>query len=205
MGVRVIGAGLGRTGTLSLKLALERLLDGPCYHMTEVFGNDGHVDTWSHAANGGVTDWSDLLAGYRAAVDWPVCSFWEELAVEYPDAVILLSTRSDAETWFASASRTIFDHHRFDTEPDSAFGHMLRALLARTFDGDFTDPRVAMAGYDAHNAHVRATAPPGRLVEYQPGDGWEPLCQALGVAVPDEPFPHTNTTAEFRAMAGLDD
>jgi len=51
---------------------------------------------------------------------------------------------------------------------------------------------------------VRATVPPERLVDYTAGDGWEPLCKALGVPVPDAPFPHVNSTADFRAMMGLD-
>jgi hypothetical protein len=99
MTLQVVGAGLGRTGTHSLKLALERLLGGPCYHMVEVFGHPEHVDVWRRAALGETVDWDALFDGYVACVDWPGGSFWHELADAYPEAPILLSTRDSADTW----------------------------------------------------------------------------------------------------------
>jgi hypothetical protein len=203
MGLRVIGAGLGRTGTMSLKFALERLLGGPCYHMIEVRRHDGHIDAWRLAALGEPPDWHGMFDGYVAAVDWPMAPFWRPLAEAFPDAIILHSTRSDAATWFDSAASTIFRSPSH--VPDSPFEDMWQAVAAMTFDGPYDDREVAIAGYERHNADVVATAPPDRLVRYRPGDGWEPLCSALDLAVPDEPFPHTNTTAEFRARAGIDD
>ena len=112
MSLRVVGAGIGRTGTLSLKLALERLLEGRCYHMMETFGRPQDVGVWQHAANGDFPDWAEFLADYRAAVDWPASAFWPELAEAFPDALILLSTRP-AEAWYKSAHDTIFaaNHH----------------------------------------------------------------------------------------------
>ncbi len=202
MTLKVIGAGLGRTGTLSLKLALERLLGEPCYHMMEVGGAAGHVEAWHQAALGNPPDWDWLFDGFGAAVDWPMAPFWEPLAEIYPDAIILLSTRSDSNTWFRSASSTIFDSTRRQT--DDARRAMWQALSGLTFDGSYQDEAVAIDGYDRHNAHVLATAPSERLVSYQPGDGWEGLCTALGVDVPDEPFPHTNTTGQFRRRLGLE-
>ena len=194
MSLRVVGAGLGRTGTMSLKLALERLLGAPCYHMAEVFAHPEHVAVWHAAARGERVDWHALFAGYAAAVDWPVGSFWSEVAEAFPDAWILHSTRS-AESWWQSASRTIF--------PASAHAsgtpwHAMWLELARNrFTEKLDDRAAAIAAYERHNAAVRATAPPARLLAWTARDGWGPLCRALGVPVPDEPFPHANSSEEF--------
>jgi hypothetical protein len=187
-----------------LKIALEQLLGGPCYHMIEVFEHPEHVDVWRRAAEGDAVDWSEFPDGYVASVDWPGGSFWREMADANPDAVILLSTRSSPEAWWKSASETIFAviGQRDDMPPE--WGAMVEALFRNRFTGDIRDKASAIAAYERHNADVRATADPSRLLDWQPGDGWEPICKALGVAVPDEPFPHVNTTDEFRAMAGLD-
>jgi hypothetical protein len=200
-GLRVVGAGLGRTGTKSLKDALERLLGAPCYHMVEVFPRPEHIPIWTDAANGKPTDWHELFTGFAAAVDWPVCAFWREISAEYPDAIILLSTRADAATWWKSARATIFNVLDTDSLPPEMmpFRDMWNALATNTFTPDFLDPDAAMAAYEAHNAAVRAEADPARLLEWQPTDGWDAICAALGVPVPDEPFPHTNTTEEWRA------
>ena len=194
MTLRVVGAGLGRTGTMSLKLALERLLGAPCYHMLEVFVHPEHIPVWHAAARNEPVDWRALFAGYAAAVDWPVGSFWPEVSAAFPDALILLSTRS-ADSWWKSASETIF--------PTSAKAagtpwHAMWMELARTrFTPHLDDRAAAIAAYEHHNAEVRARAPQGRLLEWTAKDGWGPLCRALGVAVPDEPFPHANSTEEF--------
>lgn len=205
MSLRVVGAGLGRTGTLSLKLALERLLGGPCYHMLEVIARPEHIEVWDDAVQGRPVDWDALFDGYRAAVDWPVCAFWEELATANPDAIVLLSTRADADAWWTSASQTIFAARK--TPPDPmllAHREMTDRLLDLRFTPGWRDAETAKAAYEQHNAAVRATVPPERLLDWQPGDGWAPICDALGVDVPDEPFPHANSTEEFRIMVGLD-
>jgi hypothetical protein len=198
MALRVVGAGLGRTGTMSLKTALEQLLGGPCYHMAEVFGHPEHIPLWQEAADGGSPAWDQLFAGYDATVDWPSGAFWEPIAAANPDAVILLSTRSSTEAWWKSADATIFGVLR-DRKPDDddPWFRMWRSVARNTFTEDTDDAEASMAAYEKHNAHVRATADPARLVEWQPGDGWEPLCTALGVPVPDEAFPHLNTSEEW--------
>jgi hypothetical protein len=203
MPLKVVGAGLGRTGTHSLKLALERLLGEPCYHMIEVFAKPDHVGMWHQAALGNMPDWGELFAGYGAAVDWPAAAFWREQSEAYPDALILLSTR-DSAGWWRSCDDTIFEVIRSaDDKMPPEWTAMIKDLF-RGFAGDTLDQDSAIAAYERHNADVRATAPPDRLLEWHPGDGWAPLCAALGVDVPDEPFPHVNSTAEFRTMAGLD-
>lgn len=202
MSLRIIGAGLGRTGTASLQLALQQLLDGRCYHMIEVFGHPEHVPMWHAAVKGDLPDWDALFEGYNAAVDWPVGAFWRPLMEHYPDAPVLLSTRESADAWWRSADRTILEAFRRPvtpgTEPWVAMATDLLALHWSPVD----DKEAAMAAYERHNAEVRATVPADKLLEWQPGDGWEPICAALGVPVPDEPFPHVNTTEEFLGRRG---
>jgi Sulfotransferase domain len=205
MTLQVVGAGLGRTGTVSLKAALERLLGAPCYHMVEVFGHPDHVPVWHGAVRGEPTDWEALLGGYRAAVDWPAAAFWSELGDAYPGAIVLLSVRDDARTWWRSADRTVFEAMRRPPRPGmEAWYEMVTDLWRTRMAEGWDEAEVAMAAYERHNDAVRATVPADRLVEWRPGDGWEPLCTALGLDVPDEPFPHENTTADFRGFAGFD-
>ena len=205
MGLKVVGAGLGRTGTHSLKIALEQLLGGPCYHMVEVFGHPEHVPAWQAAADGNMPDWDALFEGYAAEVDWPASAFWRQLSEHYPDAPVLLSTRDSAEQWWHSADRTIFEIFKMERPPmpdSDAWLEMVTALFHTTF-ADPLDKDACMAAYERHNAEVRATIPAGRLIDWKPQDGWAPICAALGVEVPDEPFPVTNTTPQFREMLGL--
>jgi hypothetical protein len=196
MSLRVIGAGLGRTGTLSLKAALERLLGEPCYHMREVFPRPAHFGLWTAAAHGEHVDWHALFDGFQAAVDWPASAFWKEISEAFPAAIILLSTRDSAEAWWKSASETIF--RAATAHRPGPMATMLDAIFEARFTTAILDPEAAMAAYERHNADVRATAPRDRLVEWTPKDGWGPLCKALGMAVPAEPFPHVNTTDEFK-------
>jgi hypothetical protein len=200
MTLRVVGVGMGRTGTNSLKLALEQLLGAPCHHMLEVFEHPAQVPLWTAAAAGD-PDWPATFDGYAATVDWPGAAFWRQLVAEYPDAVVLLSKRESADAWWRSADRTIFEAFTGASAPPPpmvAWFETLRALFAE--EGiDPTDEAASKAGYERHLEAVRAEVPPERLVEWTTGDGWEPLCAALGLAVPDAAFPHVNTTDEFRA------
>jgi hypothetical protein len=193
MSLRVVGAGLGRTGTLSLKLALERLLGAPCYHMAEVFPRPEHVGLWRDAALGRPTDWRKLFTGFAAAVDWPAAAFWRELSAEFPDALILLSVRP-AEAWWQSASQTIF---AVQESIPPQFREMTEPLFRERFTPRLDDRDACIAAYERHNADVRARAPKERLLEWTASDGWGPLCKALGLPVPAEPFPRVNTSEEF--------
>jgi hypothetical protein len=202
MSLRVVGAGLGRTGTNSLKLALERLLGGPCYHMVEVFDRPADVPVWHGAIHGEGPDWSAFPAGYVATVDWPACACWAELAAAHPGALVLLSTRESAETWWRSFEATIVAGLRQPVpadRPDWAVRRRMTLDMVAAFTPGWRERDSAIAAYKAHNAAVRAAVPAARLVEWRPGDGWEPLCSRLGVAVPDEPFPNVNSTEQFRA------
>lgn len=198
MAIKVVGAGAGRTGTLSLKNGLEQLLGEPCYHMIEVFGHPEHVAMWRAAAEGEQVDWAAMLADYGSTSDFPACLFWREILEANPGAVVVLSTRRDSEAWWQSASQTIFAIDGASLPPEMAgWFEMWRAVATARFTADWTDRDAAVAAYERHNAEVRATAPPGKLVEWQASDGWEPLCQALGLPVPAEPFPHLNKREDF--------
>jgi len=204
MALRVIGAGLARTGTTSLKLALEQLLGEPCYHMFELFAHPAHIAAWHHAARGQLPDWDGLLGGYRAAVDLPASAFWPELAAASPDALIILSMRDSAQQWWDSFSQTIANPEGPPALPPgipmAQFTDMITDVLAaRLGITDMTGKTAMITAYHRHNDTVRATAPPGRLLEWRPADGWEPIAAALGLPVPDMPFPKANTRPEFRA------
>lgn len=201
MEMQVVGAGVGRTGTHSLKLALEQLLGAPCHHMVEVFAHPEQVPIWTDAIEGRPVDWAALLAGYAAIVDWPGGSFWPELTATYPDALVLLSVR-DPEDWYRSASNTIFQGFLADTL-DNEWMTSVKKLFHDRFSDDLDNPTAMMDAFVRHNDAVRAAIPASRLLEWSPGDGWAPICERLGVPVPKEPFPVTNTTDEFREMLGL--
>jgi hypothetical protein len=203
MTLQVVGAGIGRTGTHSLKLALEQVLGAPCYHMMEVFEKPDHVEVWQRAIHGSSPDWTVLFDGYAAAVDWPVAAFYQELMELYPESIVLLSRREDAAAWWKSASSTIFQGIDRVALDAPAMARMILDLFNVRFTPDWRIEEASMAAYERHNASVRAAVPADRLVEWQPGDGWGPLCKGLGLPEPASPFPHVNTTAEFRAMTGL--
>jgi len=200
--MKIIGAGFGRTGTKSMKEALERLGFGPCYHMFEVFRNPADIPVWHDAAFGRDVDWKALFAEYGSGVDWPICHFWEPLAELYPDAKVLLTVRP-ADGWYTSMTNTIFSHiegHRPEDESGRIWKEMVDKIVREdTFDNRTEDRAHCEAVFERHIAHVKDTAPADRLIVYEVGSGWEPLCDALGVPVPDIPFPQTNTTAEFQA------
>ena len=208
MTLEVIGAGFGRTGTMSLKDALERIGFGPCYHMVEEMKHPEHDVLWQDATDDKAVDWERLFDGYRAAVDWPAAAFWPALARQYPQAKIVLSTRPP-DAWFKSISNTIFPTLLTGSGPDepatSSHQRMTYSLIAeRIFEGRINDRRFVLDVYRRNTERVLREIPSSRLLHYQPGEGWEPLCEFFGVEVPEEPYPRSNNTAEFRQWAGLD-
>ncbi|GAA2997081.1 sulfotransferase family protein [Actinokineospora diospyrosa] len=204
--MKVIGAGLGRTGTASVKAALEQLGLGPCYHMFEVTARPEHGEQWLAALAGDPVDWERLFTGFGSTMDWPGCSFWPELIKEYPDAKVVLTVR-DPDGWYASMARTLLPVWRIAADPARAgvagyewYGRLVTAIAQHSFAGRTDDRDHMLAAFEAHNAAVRAGVPADRLLVYAVGQGWEPLCGFLGVPVPDEPFPHLNDTASFQSM-----
>lgn len=197
--MQVIGAGVGRTGTYSLKLAITQLGFGPCHHMEEVLQNQPvQVPLWSSALDG-QADWPAIYSGYDSAVDWPTAGFFRELAAAYPSAKFILTVRSP-ESWADSFSQTI---HKFVAERERVRAEMLpwidmvvRVLGKTGFPDDLSVAKLREA-FIAHNEAVKATIPAAQLLVYEVKDGWEPLCEFLGAPVPDEPFPRTNNRGEF--------
>jgi Sulfotransferase domain len=205
MALKVVGAGFGRTGTLSLKNALEKIGYGPCYHMLEVFPRPDHVALWHNAAFGKSVDWDLLFHDFCATVDWPSTRWWRELADHFPDAKVLLSLR-DPEAWYQSMRETIYQPMTWPLSDDAPElvrlqNQMVRkAILDDTFDNRFDDKAHAIAVFNRHNQEVRDTIDPKRLLVFEARQGWEPLCRFLEVSVPDEPYPRLNDTAFTQAM-----
>lgn len=199
MTLEVIGAGFGRTGTMSLKLALEELGVGPCYHMIEVLGDQAtRVPQWNDAA-AGKPDYHTIFAGYASAVDWPAAAFWREVLEVSPHAKVILSTRS-VDSWYASFSETILAvltaPDRWP-EPARPWLEMVSKVVIDRSLGGRTDRGGVIAAFKANEAAAKASVPPERLLVFSAKDGWEPLCAFLGKPVPASPFPRTNTKEEF--------
>ena len=200
MTLQLIGAGVGRTGTLSLKSALETLGIAPCHHMVEVARHPEQAPLWMAAARG-AADWHALLGGFRAAIDWPAAAFWRELGVVFPTARVILTVR-DAAAWHASFRETIVAHTAGLAPPP---GSALRAVYDLTrelvldgvFAGRADDAAYAIGVYEKHNREVIATIAAERLLVYDVAEGWEPLCRFLDRPVPQEPFPRLNTRSGF--------
>jgi hypothetical protein len=198
MSLEVIGAGFGRTGTMSLKVALEELGFGPCYHMIELFEHPKHVQRWEAAVRGEPVDWEELFYGYRATVDWPGAAFYKELSERYPEARVILTVR-DPRRWYESARNTIFN---IQDAASSRAPRMARELASqRGFDGDVEDRRHMIEAFNRWNEEVKEFVPAQRLLVYEVTNGWDPLCDFLGVEAPKgEPFPHLNDSDSFSKM-----
>lgn len=202
MSLKLIGAGLGRTGTLSIKLALEQLGFGPCYHMTELLIHPTHAQLWTGAADGR-PEWEALLGEYASTVDYPGCAFWRDLAARNPDAKVLLSVR-DPAAWFESTQKTIFSDESIQRLESSPLEHFFAnavwtGLRERIHDRDFM-----MDHFRRHNAEVERAIPPERLLVYQVSEGWGPLCAFLRVPVPDRPFPRVNSREQYAQAHSAD-
>ncbi|MEZ5243987.1 MAG: sulfotransferase [Acidimicrobiales bacterium] len=195
MDVQVIGAGFGRTGTLSMKAALEQLGFGPCHHMLEVFARPEDAAGWAAVVRGELDSLDQLLDGFGSCVDFPACTAWEPLWRARPGSKVLLTVRPAAD-WWKSFDATI------GREIQKADHELAQAISEVVFGGRADDEATAVAAYEAHNAHVIETVPAEQLCVYQVGSGWEPLCEFLGVDVPDDPFPRSNSTQEFLEMRG---
>ena len=202
MTLQLIGAGFGRTGTLSLKGAIETLGAGPCYHMLEVVLNPAHAEAWLRAAHGEAIDWDSIFENFAATVDWPGCSYWRELRQHYPEAKVLLSLRTP-ESWYESAYNTIYQTMYTAEVPEAirTMREMARKLVFEdTFGGRFEDRAHAMGVFERHNEEVQRGVPSDQLLVYPVGSGWEPLCKFLDVPVPEEDFPHVNSSETFHEL-----
>lgn len=195
MPLKVIGAGLGRTGTMSLKLALEELGFGPCYHMSEVAQRPDAFAWWVEAADG-KPDWERIFDGYQSTTDYPACSFWRELAAAYPDAPVILSVREPAK-WFESVAATIFSPPMNAHLSASPLKTFFEKCVWQAFGPRIRDRDFMIEAFNRHVDTVKREIPPERLLVYEAKEGWEPLCRFLGVPVPAAPYPRANTREDF--------
>ena len=198
MTIRMIGAGLGRTGTMSLKRAMDILGFGPCYHMYEVINNPQAIAFWKRAGEGDLGDLAEIFSGYNSTCDWPSARWYREQAELWPDAKVVLTVR-DPDAWFRSTQKTIFAERSGSDVNSDGFNAMIKAVIFQALGDGRHDRDKAVAFFERHNAEVKRVIPPERLLVYETGQGWESLCAFLGVPVPDEPFPLTNTSEEFVA------
>jgi hypothetical protein len=199
MSLKLIGAGFGRTGTLSLKFALEQIGFGPCYHMTEVLVAPESPAHWVRAADGH-PDWETIFKGFASTVDFPACTFWRELSQFYPQAKVLLSVR-DPEKWFESTQETIFSERAVNMlKGIPPMKEFMDKVTWIHFGDRIHDKDFMIETFKRHNAEVERTIPKDRLLVYEASQGWEPLCRFLNVAVPDTPFPRVNSREEMATL-----
>ncbi len=198
MALKIIGAGMGRTGTASLKVALEALGIGRCYHMTEVLKNPGYTKDWINAAEGNA-DWDKIFSGYSATVDNPGCNYWKELAAYYPQAKVILTTR-DANKWFDSTNETIHSAEFARFMKNSPFGEMIQKTMWNRMENRMQDREYMIGFFTKHSEEIASTIDADRLLVYQVSDGWEPLCEFLGVPLPDMKYPRINSREETKEL-----
>jgi hypothetical protein len=196
MGLSVIGAGYGRTGTLSLKHALEILGYHRCHHMIEVINKPGEPEKWMNAIDNPDVDWDELFDGFEACVDWPACHFYKQLADYYPDAKVVLTVRDPLE-WFNSISATTLNVIRPRLADPGNRNLGTELVVKGAFGGNIDDAGHAVRRFEQHTREVIDTIEPDRLLVFDVREGWEPLCTFLGKAVPAEPFPRVNSRDEF--------
>jgi len=208
MAIKVIGAGFGRTGTGSLRFALERLGFGKCYHMSEIMDHPEKARDWLNARLKKQVDWDDVFNGYQATVDWPSCSFFKELHEHYPDAKIILTVR-DPDEWYRSAYETIYAMTKARNKIFACIfpsaRNMKRMIIEiiwnGTFHGKFKDRTYAKKIFNDHIEEVKSTVPKKQLLIYEISQGWEPLCKFLAVPVPQgEPFPILNDSKGMKIL-----
>ena len=193
MTLKVIGTGFGRTGTDSMRIALNILGFGPTHHMLEIGKDLQRRKQWLDAVNGAEPDWDSLFAGYSACVDWPSAFFWRTLVDQYPQAKVLLTLRS-AESWWCSFEATILKNILYGGDPN---GFAERLVSQRVFNGRANNREHAIETYNRNTEEVIATVPANRLLVHNLGDGWEPLCDFLNVPIPASDYPTGNTSQEF--------
>jgi hypothetical protein len=198
MPLKVIGAGFGRTGTLSLKTALEKLGFGKCYHMVEILKKLRHMRHWAEIMQGGKAEWETLFKDYQAALDWPVAAYYKDLMTTYPQAKVILTVR-DPHSWHRSIMTTLYQAQRKSLvrlagiiPPAHRFlNAMEHAIWQNVFQDRLEDKDHAIKVFNNHIEEVKRVVPPERLLIFEARQGWEPLCKFLQVPVPvNHPYPH---------------
>ena len=207
MSLQVIGAGPGRTGTLSLMTALEQLGYGPCHHMKACIESSQQTQYFLDAASGRTVNWPEVFAGYRAAVDWPSAAYYKELMQAFPDAVVIFSNRSP-ETWYDSVASTIYRMVpnlprwlRWLVPHIDRWGTMVdKTIWQNEFGGQFEDRDAAIKFFNDRLAEVQAVVPAERLLIHSAAEGWGPICEFLGVDQPATDYPYVNDSSRLKRV-----
>lgn len=198
MALKIIGAGMGRTGTASLKVALEILGFGPCYHMSEVLKNPQHIHDWLQVVEQ-EKSWDSLFADYSATVDNPGCNYWQELADFYPQAKVILTLR-DSESWFESTRQTIHSAEFTAFIHNSPFGEMMQKTMWDKMQNNMHDKAFMCEFFEKRSVEIISKIQSERLLVYRVSEGWQPLCRFLGLAIPNQPFPRINSREETKQL-----
>jgi len=204
MSLKVIGAGFGRTGTLSLKYALDQIGFDKCYHMMELNNHEDHHVLWRKAHEGEAVDWDALFEGYQATVDWPSCNFWREQMEHFPEAKVILTLRSP-DSWYESVMSTIYATSMAGVQsknPASRYhsSWAFDLIWNPIFDNKLEDKQHTIDAFNRHNETVMNEAPDDRLLVFEAKQGWQPLCDFLGVPEPENDYPRINTTEQFNEI-----
>lgn len=207
MSLEVIGAGFGRTGTNSLKVALEQLGYIKCHHMKEVFVSRRQIELWDRASRGEAMNWDEVFEGFRASVDWPSAAYYRELAEHYPNAKVILGTRNP-DAWYQSVCETIYPVSyaapgwllRINQPMRTIMEANRRLIWQGIFGGRFEEKAHALAVYERHIEEVKAAIPRERLLVHEAKEGWGPLCAFLGKPVPDTPYPRVNEAKDIKRV-----
>lgn len=211
--LKVINLSVGRTGTMSLKHALEELGLIKCYHFAEFYEHPEHLSLWLSVSRGEKMDWDKIFYGYQASVYWVPCYNYQAILEYYPDAKVILTVR-DPEAWYKSVYDTVYRYNRLTWyrklillvmglfKPQLRTMHAVwqlqeQTLWKKTFQGRFHDKNYAIEVFKKHITEVKCNVPEERLLVFNIKEGWGPLCQFLNIPVPTTPFPHVNDTASF--------
>jgi len=210
MALEVIGSGLSRTGTMSLKTALEILGFKPCYHGSESVKRISHIDAfYGLACQGKPIDWQMIFRNYKATVDAPACLHYQALMQVYPEAKVIHTIR-DPDKWYDSSYENIY--RIADVVPgwlqkcSKTFRHVIAIMNSYWvgfFDGRFEDREYAINKFNEYNLEVQQNVPAERLLIYEVKQGWGPLCTFLNVPVPAVPFPHKNDAKTLQRQLKL--
>ena len=215
MSIKVLGAGFGRTGTTSLRSALEELGFGPCYHVYQLFKDPSEIEFWENLYQGKEVDFDSFFTNYQAVFGFPGYYFYRQLMENFPKSVVILSY-TDPDKWYEDAANTIFSAEHFKREKEDAkivrqnnpfiadcldriYDLEQSAILNGYFQGRFKDKKYTIIRFKQRIEEVKKVVPPERLLVYEIEQGWKPLCEFLDVPVPDKLFPHLNHPSSFQS------
>jgi len=209
MALKVIGTGLPRTGTASLKGALQLLGYQQTYHMDNLLNNPSQVHYWVELFDTGSTDYDALFEGFAASTDFPGFFAYKALLKQYPDSKFILTTR-DPDIWYESIKNTVYQavtaFFQKDTPTDSmrrvegVFQLLDRYLFGQFFKGTFLDKEKTLSLVNAYLDEINAIIPADKMLIYEISEGWQPLCDFLELRVPEIEFPYKNKREDFNTM-----